>query len=203
MELQYPPKGKCNLKIGHCTKFCLHQDGHTTWKGSMASNSHVLVYHGPLQIATELGSGDRRLLSLWCIPMAIWKCISYWKRGISNIMLIFRGVPSLKLTAKAPENRPFTPKGKEKVFQPSISGANLLLIFRGVHLVVMVFHNSKPPPGWGEFHEATRLQSSNWKSEARCRTWLCTRSTLPPTPKKLKMTLEKSPSFYREIYIFK
>ena len=37
------------------------------------------------------------------------------------------GVPSLKLTAKAPENRPFA-KGNEKVFQPFIfRGENVSL----------------------------------------------------------------------------
>ena len=42
-------------------------------------------------------------------------------------------VHSLKLIANAPENRPnLPPKGKEKVFQPSIFQGLLLLNFRGV-----------------------------------------------------------------------
>ena len=45
-------------------------------------------------------------------------------------------IPSLKLTANAPEpeNRPFTPKGNEKVFQTSIFRGELLVSGR-VHFL--------------------------------------------------------------------
>ncbi len=37
-------------------------------------------------------------------------------------------LPSLKLTAKAPENRPNPKRNKQIVFQPSISGAKVMFV---------------------------------------------------------------------------
>ena len=123
------------------------------------------------------------------------------KKGkFSNIMLIFRGVPSLKtkLTAKAPENRPFSPKGKEKKYSNHpFSGANLLLIFRGVvHLVVISLLPQLQSPTWLRWiprsYQAPIIQLKIWSALQD----LAVYPVYPtPNPQKLNMTLEKSPSF--------
>ena len=41
-------------------------------------------------------------------------------QDLMHIVLMDTDIPSLKLTAKAPENRPFYPIGSRIVFQPSI-----------------------------------------------------------------------------------
>ena len=133
-------------------------------------------------IATELGSGDRHLLSLWCShkkwpnyskKQAMQHHISQtlstrdrlesefwlWRSGVFGRQFAYgatllrpkeneKQLGTLPETNSkfAPENRPFSPKGKEKVLQPSIfrgenvsfRGGNLYslkLLFVPVHLV--------------------------------------------------------------------
>ena len=63
-------------------------------------------------------------------------------------------IPSLKLTAKAPENRPFAPKGNEKVFQPSIFRGKLAVSFREGKIFEL------PPPGLKKTVQRSGLQAS-------------------------------------------
>ena len=55
---------------------------------------------------------------------------SIWRREKFNLFSISTKIPSLKLTAKAPENRAFSPKRKCIIFQPSIFGCKLAVSFR-------------------------------------------------------------------------
>ena len=62
-----------------------------------------------------------RILAHWSLP-DVW--------GIITLCQVFPVVPSLKLTTKAPENRPFNaPKGNDRASSNHpFSGANLLLV---------------------------------------------------------------------------
>ena len=57
----------------------------------------------------------------------------YMKISLYIYIHIYIYMRSLKLTARAPEDRPFAPKGKKYSKQPS-SGVNSLHSFQGGHL---------------------------------------------------------------------
>ena len=75
--------GKKNKNILPNARLIVKYHGTINWKITKQTNKrlyhlenrwhkcHVLVYHGPLLFATELGSGDRHLLSLGCTMFII------------------------------------------------------------------------------------------------------------------------------------
>ena len=86
-----------------------------------------------------------------------WRCISYWKMGIfhcqrvvSPVCLKHFGIPSLKLTAKAPETCPGLPPKTKRKSLPTITRSRCKHVqtccsFQGVYKLVEVESFQFPP----------------------------------------------------------